>query len=118
MAQGSRFVAPRFNGPGIFDPRVPGQAWPPPTQTAAPGMPIRPYIMGNPSEDLKLTGPDWPAQPGVGGCCGGMGSEAVTQGEPVGQGGAPLGKMGLVAPLVVTLGVISAVVFFSHRYLK
>jgi hypothetical protein len=107
MAQGSRFVAPRFHGPGIFDPRVPGQAWPPPTQTAAPGMPIRPYIMGNPSEDLKLTGPDWPAQPGVGSCCGGMGSEAEA---------VPPGKMGAVVPLLVTLGVISAVVFFASRY--
>jgi hypothetical protein len=39
MAQGSRFVAPRFNGPGLWDPRIPGQAYPEPQEGV-------PYVEG------------------------------------------------------------------------
>ena len=39
MAQGSRFVAPRFNGPGLWDPRIPGQAYPEPKEGV-------PYVEG------------------------------------------------------------------------
>ena len=39
MAQGSRFVAPRFNGPGLWDPRVPGVAYPEPKEGV-------PYVQG------------------------------------------------------------------------
>ena len=74
MAQGSRFVAPRFNGPGLWDPRVPGEAYPEPKQG-------QPYVEG------------------VAGCCGGgMGAPAPFVGYALNPHGLRLATQMQIVP--------------------